>query len=151
MPDSLKNNGWGIYAVRKVIEYAGIGLALWQLGIPALNNYIEERIKAYEQEHKSSKSFRELLSDETKIPSDRIHIEFGKWYNDHVKVEGLVNRIAPHLEEEIANVQPRLTINPVTGRAKWLNIDGEIYDATIGQDGFYWFYHPHKGWTPCKV
>lgn len=148
MPDSKVNNGWGIYAIRKVVEYAGIGLALWQLGIPALNNYIEERIDAYEKEHKSSKSFRELLSEETKIPADRIHIVFGEWYNSHLRHEELVASIYPILEEEATCIIPRLIKLP-TGRVKWRHIDGELYDASIGQDGFYWFYH-NLEWKPCK-
>lgn len=151
MPNSGQNNDWKIYSIRKIVEYAGIAVALWQFGVPAINHHIEDRIEAYETEHNSSKSFRTLLSEETKIPVDRIHIEFGTWYNNHVEVEGLVNRFSPLLEEKLSTIQPRLILNPVTNRAKWLNVDGERYDATIGNDGFYWFYHPQKGWLPCKV
>lgn len=148
MPESKINNGWGIYAVRKLIEYAGLGLALWQLGIPALNNYIEERIIAYENEHKSAKSFRALLSEETQIPQDRIHIKFGEWYNSHKEHEKLVEAIYPILEEESTCIIPRLIILP-TGRVKWRHIDGELYDATMGDDGFHWFWHQGQ-WKPCR-
>lgn len=148
MPDSKANNGWGIYAIRKVVEYAGLGLALWQLGIPALNNYIEERIAAYEDEHNSAKSFRTLLSEETNIPSDRIHIKFGEWYNSHQEHEKLVEAIYPILEEESTCIIPRLIILP-TGRVKWRHTDGELYDATLGDDGFHYFWHQAQ-WKPCK-
>lgn len=149
MSESKVNNGWGIYAIRKLVEYAGLGLALWQLGIPALNNYIEERIEAYEEEHKSSKSFRELLSEETKIPTDRIHIVFGQWYNSHLEHEELVESIYPILEEEALCTIPRLVISP-SGRAKWYHSDGEIYDAIIGEDGHYWFFY-NNAWRPCHT
>lgn len=149
MPDSKSNNGWGIYAIRKLVEYAGIGLALWQLGIPALNNYVEERIQAYEEEHKSSKSFRSLLSEETNIPKDRIHIKFGEWYNSHLAFEELVTKVSPLLEEELTTIRPRLVILP-SGRAKWYHTDGEVYDASIGQDGHYWFFY-NNTWWPCHT
>jgi hypothetical protein len=147
MPESKSNNGWGIYAIRKLVEYAGIALAVWQLGIPALNNYVEERIEAYEKEHKSSKSFRSLLSEETEIPADRIHIKFGEWYNQHNEFEELVQKVSPLLEEELSTIRPRLVIHP-SGRAKWYHRDGEVYDASIGQDGHYWFYWDGE-WWPC--
>lgn len=149
MPEGKSNNGWGIYAIRKLVEYAGIGLALWQLGIPALNNYVEERIDAYEKEHKSSKSFRSLLSEETGISQDRIHIKFGEWYNSHLAFEALVEEVTPLLQEELTTIRPRLVILP-SGRAKWYHIDGEVYDASIGQDGHYWFYY-NNTWWPCHT
>lgn len=147
MPETKQNNGWGIYAIRKIVEYAGIGLALWQLGIPALNNYVEERIEAYENEHNTSKSFRSLLSEETGIPADRIHIVFGQWYNSHLQFEKLVEDVSPILEEEKTCIIPRLVILP-SSRAKWYHRDGEVYDASIGQDGHYWFYWEGE-WWPC--
>lgn len=148
MPESKSNNGWGIYAIRKLVEYAGIGLALWQLGVPALNNYVEERIEAYEKEHKSTKSFRSLLSEETGIPSDRIHMVFGQWYNSHLAFEKLVDDVSPILEEEKTCIIPRLIVQP-NGRVKWRHADGELYDASVRQDGFHWFYYNHE-WRPCK-
>jgi hypothetical protein len=146
MPESKNNNGWGIYAIRKLIEYAGIGLALWQLGIPALNNYIEERIDAYETENKKT-PLRTLLSEETGIPEDRFHIVFGEWWKSHQAFEELVVKVSPLLEEELNTIRPRLVIYP-SGRAKWYHRDGEIYDASIGQNGHYWFYWNNK-WWPC--
>lgn len=149
MPEGKANNGWGIYTVRKLIEYVGIFLAVWQFGLPALNNYVEERIDAYEKEHKSSKSFRTLLSEETKIPKDRIHIEFGKWYNNHLESELLIQAVYPLLEAELNNIRPRLEILP-SGRARWHHTDGEVYDASVGQDGLHWFYKDGT-WYPCHT
>lgn len=151
MPESKSNSNWGIYTVRKLIEYVGILLAVWQFGLPALNVYVEDRIKVYEEEHKSSKSFRTLLSEEMDIPADRIHIAIGKWWVSHVEHEELVDAIYPLLEEELETIRPRLIINPATMRAKWYHSDNELYDASLGQDGFYWFYHPTRGFLPCKV
>lgn len=149
MPNSNNNNSWGKYAITKLIEYSTIALAIWQLGVPALNNYIEKRIEAYENEHKSSKSFRSLLSEETKIPQDRIHIKFGEWYNSHLEFDSLVQKVYPLLEEELNTIRPRLVILP-SGRAKWYHTDGDIYDATIGQDGHYWFFY-NNTWQPCHT
>jgi hypothetical protein len=151
MPDSNSNSGWGLYTVRKLIEYVGILLAVWQFGLPALNKYVEERIDAYEEEHKSSKSFRTLLSEEMDTPADRIHIAIGDWWSEHEEHEELVDAIYPLLQEELETIRPRLIINPITRRAKWYHTDNELYDASILHDGFYWFHHPVKGWLPCRV
>jgi len=149
MPESKANNGWGLYSIRKLIEYGGIFLAVWQFGLPALNVYVEERIKAYEDEHNSSKSFRTLLSEEMGIPADRIHIYIGEWAKQHEQSEGLLDEMFPILEAEVNNIRPRLEILP-GGRAKWYHTDGESYDASIGQDGLFWFYL--KGiWYPCHT
>lgn len=144
----IKSNGWGIYAIRKLVEYAGIAIAVWQLGLPALNVYIEERIVAYNKEHNAEKSFRTLLSEETQIPSDRIHIVFGEWFNKHKQQEKLLDSIFPIIQEEVVCIMPRLRILP-SGRGKWTHVDGQDYDAYIGEDGFYWFYN-HGLWQPCK-
>lgn len=149
MPEGKQNSGWGIYTLRKLIEYVGIFLAIWQFGLPALNNYIEERIIAYEEEHKSSKSFRVLLSEETGIPADRVHIVIGQWHKEHRASEELLDEVFPLLESEVNNIRPRLEILP-GGRAKWYHWDGEVYDASIGSDGKYWFYLSGI-WYPCHT
>lgn len=149
MTEKKQNSGWGIYTIRKLIEYVGIFLAVWQFGLPALNNYVEERIFAYEKEHKSSKSFRDLLSEETGIPADRVHIVIGQWHEEHKASEKLLDEVFPLLESEVNNIRPRLEIQP-EGRAKWHDVDGQIYDASIGHDGFYWF-HKNGVWYACHT
>ena len=138
MPESKANNGWGIYAVRKLVEYAGLALALWQLGVPALDAWYVEKREAYDIKY-HKEPFRKLISDEMKVPVDRVHIIIGNWYTDHEKSEELIDAIYPLLESEVNNIRPRLEILP-SGRAKWYHTDGEAYDASIGQDGKYWFY-----------
>lgn len=148
MPESKGNNGWGIYAIRKIVEYVGVGIALWQFGVPAVNDHIESQIKEYELDNKKV-PLRTLLSDETGIPKDRFHIVFGKWWKDHLEFEKTINSVLPLLKEEVNTTRPRLVIFD-TGRAKWYHTDGDIYDASIGQDGHYWFYLNGK-WLPCHT
>lgn len=108
-------------------------------------DYQEEEIKRSPRKM----SFRDLLSLETKIPSDRIHIKFGEWYNSHIKFEELVDKVYPLLEQELNTVSPRLIIYS-NGRAKWLHTDGEPYDATLRQDGLYWFVYNGE-WKRCQI
>ena len=119
---------------------------------PHIDEYIINVHNEYEktQEDPLKKSFRDLLSEETGIPNDRIHIKFGEWWNDHIKFESILEDILPVLEEEVTCIIPRLIIM-TNKRAKWLHRDGEFYDASIGNDGFFWFYHPTDGWLPCRV
>jgi hypothetical protein len=148
MPESKSNNGWGIYAIRKFIEYAGIALAIWKLGIPAADAWYVDQREAYDVKHKKQ-PFRELVSNETGVPADRVHIVIGEWYKDHVDHQTLIEAVYPLLEQEVKNTRPRLEILP-SGRAKWYHTDGEVYDASIGQDGFYWFYNDGV-WYACHT
>jgi hypothetical protein len=148
MPKEGANNGWGIYAIRKFIEYAGIALAVWKLGIPAADAWYVDQREAYDAKYKKV-PFRKLTSEEMDVPSDRVHIIIGEWYKDHVKHEKVINGIYPLLEQEIDNIRPRLEILP-SGRAKWHHSDGEVYDASLGQDGFYWFYR-NGIWYACHT
>jgi hypothetical protein len=144
-----KNSTWGLYTLRKLVEYAGLFVAIWQFGIPAANQWYEERREAYDKKYHKV-PLRQLLSEEMEIPEDRLHIYFGEWSKSHEESEELIDAVYPLLEQEVNNIRPRLEILP-GGRATWYHTDGEQYDASIGVDRFYWFHHPTKGWLPCKV
>jgi hypothetical protein len=148
MPENKSNNGWGIYALRKFVEYAGLALALWQLGIPALDAWYEKKREAYDLKYHKT-PFRTLLSEEMEVPVDRLHIYMGEWAKQHEASEDLLDEVFPILESEVNNIRPRLEILP-GGRAKWFHIDGEVYDASIGQDGMFWF-HLNGVWYPCHT
>lgn len=132
MPLSKDKNGWGIYSLRKVIEYVTMGLALWQFGMPALNNYIEQRIEAYDTEnHKTP--LRTLLAEETGIPADRIHIVIGQWYKESKEHDEVIEEIWPLLEEEMNSIIPKLVITD--GNEFWVASDGEYYRVHRAEDG----------------
>lgn len=125
MPNTGQNSSWKIYSLRKIVEYLTLGVALWQFGVPAVNNHIEERIKAYDAEHKSSQPFREVLSDEWGVKKDRVHI-YMKNQND--KLNTTVSRldfIEDHVKEEIQNIHPGITVKDNT--EYWIANDGELY------------------------
>jgi len=119
---------------------------------PHINDYIISVHEAHEksEEDPSKKSLRSLISEETNIPEDRVHIVIGQWWHEHKELQTVLDEVYPILEEEVTCIIPKLIITS-NRRAKWLHTDGEIYDASISNDGFYWFYHPTQGWLPCKV
>ena len=129
-----------------------LSAGIFTIAEPHVDAYIERVHQAHvdSQKDPSKKSLRKLISEETGISEDRVHITIGEWWKSHKKTEEFLDEIYPMLKEELDCILPRLRIQE-SGRAKWLNVDGEEYDASIGQDDFYWFYHPTKGWLPCKV
>ena len=136
--------GWSLYAVRKVVEYAALFLAVWQLGIPAAENYIEDRIKAYEEEHSSSKSFRSLLAEETGLKEDRLHIEFGNWWRDYSTLKDSINHVMHHIDDEIHYIMPRLIVR--NHREYWIASDGHEYEVHRSSDGT-GSYYAHGQWN----
>ena len=64
---------------------------LWFIGEPALEDYVDTHIKAYEQRKKEEVSnkvkLRTLLSDKMGVADDEVHIELGKIYKDEKKVK----------------------------------------------------------------
>lgn len=152
MPGTTGNKVWsfiGWLAALTGSMLTILGIVGWLLK-PHVDTYIINVHDAHEESKKDPTKipFRDLLSNETGIPSDRIHIKFGEWYNSHLAFEKLVDDVSPILEEEKTCIIPRLIVMP-NGRVKWRHTDGEVYDASIGQDGFHWFYHNHQ-WKPCK-
>jgi hypothetical protein len=118
-------NSWKIYSIRKIVEYVTIGIALWQFGVPAVNNHIEGRIKAYEEENKSSQSFREVLSDEWGVKKDRVHIYMKNQDEKLNTVASRLDFIEGHVKEEIQNTHPGIIIKNNT--EYWIANNGELY------------------------
>lgn len=118
-------NSWKIYSIRKIVEYVTIGIALWQFGVPAVNNHIEGRIKTYEEENKSSQPFREVLSDEWGVKKDRVHIYMKSQDEKLNTVASRLDFIEGHVKEEIQNTHPGITIKNNT--EYWIANNGELY------------------------
>ena len=127
---SESSKSWGLYTIRKTVEYAGIALAVWQLGIPAAEKYIDSRV---EQTVSKKVSFRKALSEELSIPEDRIHIEIAAWIHSINDLNEQVVGIIPHIEEEIMFVHPRLIVKP-QGEF-WINQKGEEHRVHRMPDG----------------
>jgi hypothetical protein len=143
MPTEKNKNGWGIYTIRKTIEYLLLGVTAWQLGVPAFNAKVEDSIKAYEEKTKST-PLRKLLSEETGIREDRIHIVIGQWYKDQKEHDKLVESVWPLLEEEMNSIIPRLVISDE--KEFWVADDGEYYRVHRSEDGR-GSYYSHGKWN----
>ena len=124
MSEGKFKNGWGIYALRKFVEYAGVALAIWQLGIPAANQWYVTQRETYDHKHKSI-PLRQLLSEESGIQEDRLHIVFGQWYKSQAAHDSLIESAWPLLEEEMNSITPRLIIKE--NREFWVAENGEYY------------------------
>jgi hypothetical protein len=127
--DIKDKNGWLVYSVRKVVEYSAIFLAAWQLGVPAANQYIDNRIK----ENYKKESFREVLSRDLNVPSDRVHVLISNWFKEHEQLVIDFNKIKPHVISEITNIHPRLIIK--NGLEYWVANDGIEYMVHRTPDG----------------
>lgn len=128
-----EQNDWKLYSVRKIVEYITIGGVLWAFGVPAINHHIESQIKIYEDKHKSSKAFREVLADEWNVKKDRVHI-YMKEQNDLLNDIALrLNHIEHHVKDEIQNIHPGLVI--IKGTEFWIAEDGERYRVHRAADG----------------
>lgn len=120
-----QNNNWKVYSIRKLIEYGTLVVAAWQLGIPAANNWHEDRTKNYMEEHKSSKPFREVLSDEWGVKKDRVHIYMKE---QDEKLNNTYTRLADiesHVQEEMTHPTPGVTV--INGNEFWKDNEGDVY------------------------
>lgn len=138
MGDNQKTKEWGLFGLRKLVEYGGIFLAAWQLGIPAANDWHEERTEAYMDEHKSDKPFRELTGEEMGVRSDRVHMAIGSWFAEYNLLKSEFYGILPHIKHEVECVTPRLIIKE--GKEFWIAEDGEeyrVYRNELGEGVFF--------------
>ena len=124
---------WG----KKLAEYATIFAVYWFFGRPAADNFVDGRIDIHQQAVEAADatkiSFRTLLSKEIDVPSDRIHIEFGKMYNGLAVIEEWI----PMLEAESESIRPRLEI--IDEEEWWIANDNKAYRVTRnGGAGFFW-------------
>ena len=133
MPNSNSNKDWKIYSIRKLVEYGALFMAAWQLGIPAANHWHEQQTEIYMDEHKSSKPFREVLSEEWDVKTDRVHI-YMKTQDD--KLNDVAKRlisIEDHVQNEIQHPSPGVIL--INGKEFWKDIDGDTYRIHRSEEG----------------
>jgi hypothetical protein len=133
MPENKEKYNWGLYSLRKFLEYGALFVALWQFGLPAANDYVDSRVEEYHKKHSSTATFRTLLSAEMNIPEDRIHIEFGNWYKNYNQFRDTVNKFLPYIKEELTVIRPRLIVKK--GVEFWIAADGQEYRVHRLADG----------------
>lgn len=117
---------------------------------PLIDDYIISTYSAHEEATKdpNKKYFSQRLSEEINVPKEKVHEVVADLYWSHLKLKSTLDSVKPLLREELHTIQPKLIVY-LSGRVKWLHINGELYDASIGPDGFYWFYLNNE-WRPCK-
>jgi hypothetical protein len=145
MPLTEKTNNTLIYILRKAGEYGAIFLAAWQLGLPALNNHIDNQIGHYNKEHSGSKkSFREAFAEKIDIDPDEVVIEFSKWYNSTEEFRDDFYNVLPHIQEEMDAVTPRLVI--LNDREFWVAADGDYYRVSRDNELGIGYYYLQGSW-----
>lgn len=133
MPNISQNKDWKIYSIRKIVEYGALFVAAWQLGVPAANHWHEQRTEAYMDEHKSSKPFREVLSEEWGVKTDRVHIYMKNQDDKLNDVAKKIISIESHVQNEITNPSPSVIL--MNGKEFWKDIDGDTYRIHRSEDG----------------
>jgi len=111
------------------------------LAMPALDAYVETKIQDREEElmgEASAKvSFRTLLSQESGIPRDRVHIAYGELY---IKFREMLDQM-----EEIQDVidvgkdEKQIGLVFYHGRLWWRWKDGEDYRMRKKSDSSYYY------------
>lgn len=135
-----------IVILKKLGEYGTIVFVVWAFVLPAFEDKIQDEIHAHEQEIKEKEDakvpFRELLGQEMGVQSDRVHIYMGVIAKSTMaatdSIEKFSEKWVPYLEEELANIEPRLII--IDGDEYWLADDNELYRVTRNEEGFGFFY-----------
>lgn len=128
---SEKKKGWGLYTIRKLIEYAMLISSAWVFGVPWFNQTVKDQYDSYEKE--KPPSFRTLLAKELNVPEDRVYIVIGKLLNEQKEHDKLINSVWHILEEENTSIIPRLVIKG--GIEYWVANDGHYYRVHRSDDG----------------
>lgn len=132
-------------SIKNVSAFLGTMIALITgfqfLLMPAIDNYVEGKIKEREEELMEEASlnvsFRTLLSEESGVPVDRIHVAYGDLYIEFREMMDEFNII----KEVIRKEQEEQIVGLVYyhGRLWWRWSDGSDYRIRKSPDiGFYW-------------
>ena len=82
---------------------------LWFIGEPALDDYVDSHIKAYEQRKKKEVSnkvkLRTLLSDKMGVADDEVHIELGKLYKEEKKFKATLDSLKKEVNLNTRSMQ----------------------------------------------
>ena len=134
MTDNKQNSDWGIYSIRKIIEYVLLFATAWQFGIPAANQFIDNRIQEKRDERKKdSKWLNELLVDEYGVAKDRLHIYMGDQNKKLNALYDTIQHIIPYVNQQMYCIVPRLIIK--NNQEWWFASDGQEYRVYRSEDG----------------
>lgn len=109
--------------------------------MPAIDSYAEGKIKEREEElikeASGQVSFRTLLSQESGVPKDRIHIVYGEMYIKFREMMDQVEVLNSVIEKEQEEIDVGLVF--YHGRLWWRWKDHDDYRIRKKEDlGFYW-------------
>lgn len=132
-------------SIKNVSAFLGTIIALITsfqfLLMPAIDNYVEGKIKEREkeltEEANLNVSFRTLLSQESGIPVDRIHVAYGDMY---IEFRQMVDEFAI-IKEVIRKEQEEIQVGLVFyhGRLWWRWSNGEDYRVRKEDTmGYFW-------------
>lgn len=117
-----------------------------------IDNYMCSYIVKAVNEAPKKEGFRTLLANEIGQPSDRIHIVFGQMYNNiketQLNIDAFNEEYIPMLKEEKNTIRVGLYVKQ--GRVKYLNTEGQEYDAVLNTTGTSYYYWKDNKWNTCQ-